>query len=143
MDGTLLCHGFVVKIRHARPFIDELLAMQGNSASMDAQGRGWYRFLMTLVTDQAALAELCRKYRIRRLSLFGSVLKGTARPDSDVDLLVEFHPGATPTLFGLATMEAEFSGLLGRKVDLRTPAELSRYFRDQVLSEAEVQYVAA
>ena len=71
-------------------------------------------------------------------------MKGTARPDSDVDLLVEFLPDARPTYFDLANIEIELSALLdGRKVDLRTPAELSRYFRDQVQRESEELYVAA
>ena len=71
-------------------------------------------------------------------------MKGTARPDSDVDLLVEFLPDARPTYFDLANIEIELSALLdGRKVDLRTPAELSRYFRDQVQCESEALYVAA
>ena len=71
-------------------------------------------------------------------------MKGTARPDSDVDLLVEFLPDARPTYFDLANIEIELSTLLdGRKVDLRTPAELSRYFRDQVQRESEELYVAA
>lgn len=97
-----------------------------------------------LPIDQAKLAELCRRHQIRKLSLFGSRLKGTARPDSDIDLLVEFLPGATPSYFDLANIEIELSNLLGgSKVDLRTPAELSRYFRDKVLREAEEQYVAA
>lgn len=79
--------------------------------------------------------------RPRRLSLFGSVLKGTDRPDSDVDLLVEFHPEAHPSYFTLAQIELELSLLLGgRRVDLRTAPELSRHFRDQVRREAEVQY---
>ena len=92
----------------------------------------------------AALADLCRRHGIRRLSLFGSQLKGTARADSDIDLLVEFLPEACPTYFDLADIEIELSALMGgRKIDLRTPAELSRYFRDQVLREAEEQYVAA
>lgn len=90
---------------------------------------------------QEQLARFCRKQNIRRLSLFGSMLKGTARPDSDIDLLVEFEPGCEPGLLGLASMEAELAAMLGgRKVDLRTPQELSRYFRDQVLRTAEVQY---
>jgi uncharacterized protein len=94
-----------------------------------------------LPLNQEILAQLCRRHGIRRLSLFGSVLKGTARPDSDVDLLVEFEPGAKPSYFDLAAIEEELSGLLaGRRVDLRTPPELSRHFRDQVLREAEVQY---
>lgn len=89
------------------------------------------------------LARFCQRHRIRRLALFGSVLKGTARPGSDVDLLVEFEPEATPTLLDLAAMEEELSRTLGGgRVDLRTAAELSRYFRDDVVREAEVQYVA-
>jgi excisionase family DNA binding protein len=91
-----------------------------------------------------ALADVCRRHHIRRLSLFGSTLKGTARADSDVDLLVEFEPGAKPSLFDLAKIEGELSNLLaGRRVDLRTPEDLSRYFRDEVVREAEVQYEAA
>jgi predicted nucleotidyltransferase len=96
-----------------------------------------------LFPDPIALAELCRRHGIKRLSLFGSVLKGRAGPDSDVDMLVEFEPGATPGMLGIGAIEAELSALLaGRKVDLRTAAELSRYFRDQVVREAEVQYAA-
>src|SRR5689334_7985728 len=92
--------------------------------------------------NPASLAALCRRHHIRRLSLFGSVLKGTDRPDSDVDLLVEFAPGQEPGLFGLAGIELELSDLVGRKVDLRTPQDLSRYFRDEVLKSAQVQYAA-
>ena len=93
--------------------------------------------------DEGVLKQFCERHRIRKLSLFGSELKGTARPDSDIDLLVEFLPEVKPTYLDLAEIEIELSELLGgRKVDLRTPAELSRYFRDQVLSEAQVQYVA-
>jgi predicted nucleotidyltransferase len=90
---------------------------------------------------QDRVAEFCRRYHIRRLSLFGSVLREDFRPDSDVDMLVEFEPGHEPGFFGLARMERELSELLGgRKVDLRTPEDLSRYFRDEVLTEAEVRY---
>jgi uncharacterized protein len=93
--------------------------------------------------DKHALAELCRRNGIRRLSLFGSVLKGADRPDSDIDLLVEFEPDNVPGLLGMAAIEAELSDLLGgRRVDLRTPQELSRYFRDEVMREAEVQFAA-
>jgi predicted nucleotidyltransferase len=91
--------------------------------------------------DPDALTRVCAQHRIRRLSLFGSVLKGTSRPDSDVDLLVEFEPGATPGMLRLASIAEELSTLLGgRRVDLRTPADLSRYFRDEVVRTAEVQY---
>ena len=98
---------------------------------------------ISLFADRAALAALCRRHRIRRISLFGSVLKGTARPDSDVDLLVEFEPDAIPGLLGLAAIEMELSDLLGgRRVDLRTAQELSRHFRDEVVRTAQVQYAA-
>jgi uncharacterized protein len=97
-----------------------------------------------LFTDDAALALLCRKRQIRRLSLLGSALEGKARPDSDVDLLVEFSRDAKPSLLDVAAIEHELSALLaGRRVDLRTAEDLSRYFRDEVLREAEVQYESA
>ncbi len=96
-----------------------------------------------LTIAKSSLERFCVRHNIRRLSLFGSVLMGVARPDSDIDLLVEFESGATPTLLDLAGMEEELSALLGgRRVDLRTAPELSRYFRDEVLRIAEVQYVS-
>jgi predicted nucleotidyltransferase len=96
-----------------------------------------------LFSDPDALAALCRRHHIHRLSLFGSTLKGAARPDSDVDLLVDFEPDAKPGLLTMATIEIELSPLLGgRKVDLRTARDLSRYFRDEVVRTAEVQYEA-
>ena len=70
---------------------------------------------------------------IRKLSLFGSVLTPRFRPESDVDVLVEFEPGHVPGFLGLAQMELELGAIMGRKVDLRTPGELSRYFRDEVV----------
>ena len=96
-----------------------------------------------LPIDQDQLAELCRRHSIKKLSLFGSTLKGTARPDSDIDLLVEFLPEARPSLFDMAQIELDLSQQMGgRKVDLRTAPELSRYFRDTVVREAQVQYDA-
>ena len=96
-----------------------------------------------LPLDHDTLARLCLRHHIRRLSLFGSTLRGEARPDSDVDLLVEFEPGKEPGLLGLAGIEAELSALLGgRRVDLRTPLDLSRHFRSEVIRTAEVQYAA-
>jgi predicted nucleotidyltransferase len=93
--------------------------------------------------DEATLARFCEQHRICRLALFGSQLKGTAGPDSDIDLLVEFSSEARPTLLDMAQIEIELSRALGgRKVDLRTPQDLSRYFRDEVVRTAEVQYVA-
>ncbi len=94
--------------------------------------------------DQDEIADFCRKHHVLRLSLFGSVLRDDFGPDSDVDVLVEFEPGRVPGLLRIARMERELSRLFaGRKVDLRTPADLSRYFRDEVVSTARVQYDAA
>ena len=95
----------------------------------------------SLSTD--ALARICRRHHIVRLSLFGSVLHGTAGPDSDLDLLVEFEPGRVPGFIGIAAIERELSETLGRPVDLRTPQDLSPYFRDDVLAEADLLYDAA
>jgi hypothetical protein len=87
------------------------------------------------------ITDFCRRHHIRKLAVFGSVLHGDSRPDSDLDVLVEFEPEHMPGLafFG---MEQELSELLGRQVDLNTPQFLSPYFRDEVLAEAEVQYAA-
>lgn len=96
-----------------------------------------------LAISEADLGKFCRTHGIRRLSLFGSTLKGTAGSDSDVDLLVEFEQGRIPGLLGLAAMEAELSDLMGgRRVDLRTPNDLSYQFRESALKAAEVQYGA-
>lgn len=96
-----------------------------------------------LNVEPSSLAEFCQRHGIKQLALFGSQLKGTAGPDSDIDLLVEFFPGTRITLLDLAQMEIELSQMLGgRKVDLRTAEDLSRYFRDEVVRIAEPQYVA-
>ena len=95
----------------------------------------------SLNLDDSTIARFCVQHRIRRLALFGSQMKGTAGPDSDIDLLVEFEPDGVPGLFGIAAMEQELSALLGgRKVDLRTAQDLSRHFREEVVRTAEVQY---
>ncbi len=91
--------------------------------------------------SQDKVADFCRRHHIHKLSLFGSVLRDDFGPDSDVDVLVEFEPGHVPGFFGLFDMEAELSSLFnGRKVDLRTPKDISHYFREQVIREAKVQY---
>lgn len=90
------------------------------------------------------VADFCRRHHISKLSLFGSVLRDDFTPESDVDVLVEFEPEHVPGFIRLAGMELELSTILGgRKVDMNTPNSLSRYFRDEVLSEAQVQYVQA
>ena len=91
--------------------------------------------------DRRRLGEFCREHHIRRLAVFGSALREDFGPHSDIDVLVEFEPGRTPGL-AFFSMQEELTGLFRRTVDLHTPASLSRYFRDQVLSEAEDQYVA-
>ncbi|HUU11210.1 MAG TPA: nucleotidyltransferase family protein [Phycisphaerae bacterium] len=93
-----------------------------------------------IAIDRAAVADFCCRHHIRRLALFGSLLRDDFTPTSDVDVLVEFEPGCVVRLIRLAATERELSELLGRKVDIRTPADLSRYFRDEVLAEADVQY---
>ncbi len=95
-----------------------------------------------LAIDRERLAEFCRRNQIRRLALFGSVLTDRFGPDSDVDVLVEYEPEAVVSYLDMARMEIELGEILGRQVDLRTPAELSRYFRDKVIATAEVQYAA-
>ena len=89
---------------------------------------------------QKAIAEFCRRHRIQRLAVFGSVLRHDFGPESDMDFLVEFEPNHIPGLIRLAGMELELSELLGRKADLRTAQDLSRYFRDEVVASAVVQY---
>lgn len=90
---------------------------------------------------QQQLSEFCQRHHIRKLALFGSVLREDFSPESDVDFLVEFEPGTRVTYLDMARMERELTEILdGRKVDLRTPAELSRFFRQSVLETAVVQY---
>src|SRR5687768_13980590 len=92
--------------------------------------------------DPSKIAEFCRRHGVRRLSLFGSVLREDFGPDSDVDVLVEFPPGQTPSLLDLGGMQVELTEMLRREVDLKTPGFLSRRVRRQVVSEAQVQYAA-
>jgi len=95
-----------------------------------------------LTIDRERIAGFCRRHHIRRLAFFGSALREDFRPDSDVDVLVEFEPGHVPGL-AFFTMQEELSRVVGRPVDLNTAGFLSRYFRQAVLNEAEPLYVAA
>jgi predicted nucleotidyltransferase len=95
-----------------------------------------------LTIDREALAKLCQRHGIRRLALFGSAARGELRPDSDVDVLVEFLPNTRVGLRFIA-LQDELSALIGRQVDLNTPGFLSRHFRDRVLGEAVPLYEAA
>ena len=98
---------------------------------------------MNIQVPESEIADFCRRHHIRKLSLFGSVLRDDFGPDSDIDVLVEFEQGHTPGLMRLAGMEIELSGLLGeRRIDMNTPLMLSPYFRDEVLDEANSVYVA-
>lgn len=98
--------------------------------------------MQALPVPREALSTLCRGHGIRKLSLFGSRLKGHARPDSDIDLLVEFEPGRVPGLMRLSAIEIDLGHMLGHKVDLRTAQDLSRHFRDEVLRDAQTVYEA-
>ena len=97
-------------------------------------------FRVRIDIPKEKVAAFCRRHPIRKLSFFGSVLREDFGPESDIDVLVEFEPGHVVGYFRFAEMESELSNLLGRKVDLRTPAELSPYFRQEVLDTAEVEY---
>jgi predicted nucleotidyltransferase len=90
--------------------------------------------------DPSWVEDFCKRNRVRRLALYGSVLRSDFGPTSDIDVLIEFEPDARIGLIGLAALEQQLSDVIGRKVDLRTPAELSRYFRQQVTESAEVLY---
>lgn len=92
--------------------------------------------------DSEVIAAFCRKHHLTKLALFGSVLTDKFGPESDVDVLFEYHPDHVPTLFDVADMEKELSAILGRRADMRTPQDLSRYFRDEVQRNALVQYAA-
>lgn len=96
-----------------------------------------------LTVDDNVLRAFCREHGIRTLRVFGSAARNELRDDSDIDLLVEFVPGRTPGLLGVAKLELELQELLGRDVDLRTAGDLSPYFRDEVVSNARVLYDAA
>ena len=97
---------------------------------------------MPIQVDQERIAEFCRNHHIRKLAFFGSVLREDFRLDSDLDVLVEFESGQEPGFMRLARMERELSEMFGRQVDLRTPEDLSRLFRDEVVMGAQVQYAA-
>jgi hypothetical protein len=86
------------------------------------------------------IAEFCNKHHIKKFAFFGSILRDDFRSDSDIDILVDLEPGAPIGLFEMADMELQLSDMAGRKVDLRTPQDLSKYFRDKVVKEAEVLY---
>jgi len=92
--------------------------------------------------DHEKIADFCRRHHIRKFAFFGSVLRDDFRPDSDVDVLVEFEPEYRLGLFELMRMQREFSDLIGREADFRTPEDLGRYMRDRVMAESEVQYAA-
>lgn len=93
--------------------------------------------------EERELVRLCERHGIRRLALFGSAIHGDFNADSDLDLLVDFAPERVPGLIGLAGIELELQDLIGRKVDLRTPGDLSQHFRSEVAAEARALYDAA
>ncbi|MEA2337555.1 MAG: uncharacterized protein QOE82_1562 [Thermoanaerobaculia bacterium] len=98
--------------------------------------------MTALEVEAGVIGDFCRKNHIRRLSLFGSTLRGEQTPASDIDLLVQFDPDHVPGYFRLVAMEEELSAIFGRKADLRTPQELNRHFREEVLRNARPLYAA-
>lgn len=94
-----------------------------------------------IIVDDQALAAFSERHHIRWLALFGSVLRDDFRADSDIDVLVDFEPGHAPG-FSFVALVDELAEMFGRRVDLQTPASLSRHFRDAVLRDAEVHYAA-
>ncbi|MFP4501889.1 MAG: nucleotidyltransferase family protein [Candidatus Hydrogenedentota bacterium] len=97
---------------------------------------------LPLRVDQEEIAAFCRKHHIKKLAFFGSILTERFGPESDVDVLVEFEPEHIPGLIRLSGMERELTEILGRKADMRTPNDLSRYFREKVIQDAVTQYAA-
>lgn len=97
---------------------------------------------MLIKLDEKKIEQFCKENGIKKLSFFGSVLTDEFNDNSDVDILVEFNEGAIPGFLGLARMERELSEIIGREVDIRTKEDLSKYFRDAVVKEAEVKYGA-
>jgi predicted nucleotidyltransferase len=131
------------------PLFDELKGLMARMAHIetDSKAADSIHTVATAETNRRIniskrqLTAFCRKHHIKTLALFGSVLRDDFQPDSDVDVLVEFEEGHVPG-FAIIDMENELSRLVGRKVDLRTPGDLSRYFRDRVMHESKVQYAA-
>jgi len=99
-------------------------------------------FSILKIIKKGELFKFCQENHIKKLSLFGSALRDELKAESDIDLLVDFEDEHIPGLLKLAGIEIELTKMIGRKVDLRTPAELSRYFRNDVLAKARVEYVA-
>lgn len=97
---------------------------------------------MRIKVDENKIAEFCRRHHIQKLSFFGSVLRDDFRTDSDVDVLVEYEPGYRLGMFDLIRMQQEFSKIIGREADFRTPEDLGQYMRSRVIAESEVQYAA-
>lgn len=97
---------------------------------------------LAVTISQDAIERFCRRHHLTKLAFFGSVLTDRFGPDSDIDVLFEYHSDHIPTLFDVSAMEAELSEILGRKADMRTARDLSRHFRDEVVRSALVQYAA-
>jgi hypothetical protein len=95
---------------------------------------------MKIIIDEKIIEEFCKTNGIKKLSFFGSSLSDNSVEGSDVDILVEFYEDSVPGFLGIARLERELSEIIGKKVDLRTKEELSKYFRDRVIKEAEVKY---
>jgi len=115
---------------------------QRRSSELRVRDHGDVEIRPGIGVDDAALAAFAQRHAIRRLAAFGSVLRSDFGPDSDIDVLVEFETSRVPGLLSIAAMELELGDLIGREVELRTYADLSRFFRDQVRDSARELYAA-
>lgn len=129
-------------VSHRTAALSRDLLSQWPVSTLPVSDHGVMRIRPGVELDDVALAAFATRHFIRRLAAFGSVLRNDFTPDSDVDVLVEFQPGHTPGLLGMAAMELELGALIGREVELRTYYDLSRYFRDDVRSSALELYAA-
>jgi predicted nucleotidyltransferase len=120
----------------------ECPGMYGSCVILAVLKTGMEIMSVAIDVNKGRIKDFCIQHGIQKFSLFGSVIRDDFHDDSDIDVLVEFDPERIPSLFGLIRMEEELEPILGRKVDMRTPEDLSRYFRDDVMGVAVVQYVA-
>jgi hypothetical protein len=132
-----------IKFREDKRSLEDVLQALLHERAELEQRRQSGAFLASIAANRDRLAELCARHQIQRLSVFGSALHGDARPDSDIDLLVEFEAGHTPSGFTFVAIQEEISGHLGFRVDLNTPQDLSPHFRAEALREAQAIHVAA
>jgi predicted nucleotidyltransferase len=139
INSVAKCTWLIYNINKLEDWSSNAIRKSQSEMSKDQRGKRMIK-KNRIELPKERLEQFCRNYHIRKLSLFGSVLRDDFKASSDIDLLVEFETGFKVGLLKMARIENELSEILGRKVDLRTPGDLSRYFRGEVLENAEVAY---